>query len=171
MPKIDQHKKSLFSSLKKKKSNAQLLEAYLARCMSARIGTCSLFRDFLSVQRDEDRVISKQIVCQLVAQHQLVTPHHLKRKRASTTTDYNHHQQKKLMLAESSLPPSPPSSISITEFPEYRHDSGLSCSIKQDDCSMDDYHDTIHNYQLIKVLGKGATGKVKTTTVLPLFVY
>lgn len=76
------------------------------------------------------------------------------------------------MLAESStLPPSPPPSsshISMTEFPEYRHDSGLSsCSSSHSNLLLVDQkkennysHDTINNYQLIKVLGKGATGKV-----------
>lgn len=88
------------------------------------------------------------------------------------------------------LPPSPPSSISITQFPDYhdRHDSGLTESIDDEmmcssilppepsssttaDMDQDFYYDenepikdnsndTINDYQLIKVLGKGATGKV-----------
>jgi hypothetical protein len=121
------------------------------------LGRSSLLRDFLSAQRDEDRIISKQAVNQLVAHHQVtqIPPITMSKKRKRF---------------DSSLPPSPP--ISITQFPEYeRRDSGLTCSsikeaglcssfiLPQEDLQQE-YKHTINDYQLIKVLGKGATGKV-----------
>lgn len=195
MPKLteDNSKKSLLNTFKKKKkSNSQLLEIYLSKCLSTVIGRSSLFRDFLSAQRDEDRVISKVQVRQLVAQHE-VSPNSiviepmasLKRKRSMCQ------QQQQ----QQELPPSPPSSISMTQFPDYHdcHDSGLTDSIDDEMmCSLilppeppntavgmqqDFYYDenepvinnnndTINDYQLIKVLGKGATGKVIYTLIL-----
>lgn len=128
------------------------------------MGRSSLLRDFLSAQRDEDRIISKQVVNQLVAHHHQVT-------QISPIT-----MSKKRKRFDSSLPPSP---ISITQFPEYeRRDSGLTCSsikdiglcssfilpkedlLQQQEERFVEYKNTIHDYQLIKVLGKGATGKV-----------
>ncbi|KAL9556182.1 hypothetical protein MBANPS3_001976 [Mucor bainieri] len=184
LPKLteDYSKKSILNTFKKKKkSNSQLIETYLSKCLSSVIGRSSLFRDFLAAQRDEDRVISKVQVRQLVAQHEVsqntvaIEPMaSLKRKRSVCQ------QQKE-------LPPSPPSSISITQFPDYhdRHDSGLTESVDDEMmCSSilppepatttvdqdfyydenepikDNNNDTINDYQLIKVLGKGATGKV-----------
>lgn len=174
--------KKLFSSMKKKKSNSELLEQYLYRCIYSPIGYSSLFRDFLSAQRDEDRVISKVTVRQLVAQHHTVaqdievlmtSPSSITRKRSID----NNKCQESVML-----PPSPPSSISIdtdipaamdesmTHFPEYCHDSKLNttssiCDFDEDMiCSVSinpqQPADRIDDFQLIKVLGKGATGKV-----------
>lgn len=168
-------KSSLFSSIKNKKkkkstnkkSNSELLEHYLYNCILGQIGYSSLFRDFLSAQRDEDRIITKVSVRQLVAQHVtspsplspatfasssqqqndlLMTPppshSNLKRKRSDTSSKCQQQEQPNDCLVV--LPPSPPSSISITpslslnrlsitQFPEYRHDSGLTSSLYNDD--------------------------------------
>lgn len=187
-------KRSLFS-LKKKKPNSTLLEQYLYRCIHGRIGCSSLFRDFLSAQRDEDRIISKIAVRQLVAQHVtqnssheqsqdvllMTPPHTLKRKRANTSCHQPSHYDVK-------LPPSPPSSISVTSIPlitqqliGHNYDNGLTrssyndydlmmCSSDTDDgnsINTDNKH--INDYQLIKVLGQGAAGKVINTIYL-LFI-
>jgi hypothetical protein len=214
--------RSLFSSMKKKrktKSNSELLEQYLHSCILSHIGYSSLFRDFLSAQRDEDRIISKVTVRQLVAHHVthapqqeenallMTPPQTLKRKRSDSKCQQEQPQQS---TSNAILPPSPPSSISITslpdllttrststtQFPEYRHDSGLTSSLYNDDdmmmCSSilgqqeeqqiyrqyqkeqqqqqnvvaDNNKNTINDFQLIKVLGKGATGKVNNMTLL-----
>lgn len=189
LPKLteDNSRKSLLKTFKKKKkANSQIIETYLSKCLSSVIGRSSLFRDFLTAQRDEDRVISKVQVRQLVAQHEVsqntvaIEPMaSLKRKRSMCQ------QQQQ----QQELPPSPPSSISMTQFPDYhdRHDSGLTESIDDEmmcssilppepsatDMDQDFYYDenvpitnnnndTINDYQLIKVLGKGATGKVNS---------
>ncbi|KAI9483494.1 MAG: kinase-like domain-containing protein [Benjaminiella poitrasii] len=93
-----------------KKTNSELLEVYLYQCLKSTIGRSSLFRDFLSVQREEDRIISKSVVRQLVAQQ-----HHLKQQDAEIYT------------------------ITTTNTNKIH---------------------SIQDYELIKVLGKGATGKV-----------
>ncbi|KAI9252202.1 kinase-like domain-containing protein, partial [Helicostylum pulchrum] len=103
-------KRSLFS-IKKRKSNVKLLETYLCRCINSPIGHSSLFRDFLSAQRDEDKVISKTLVQKLVVHH-------------CTQTE--------------------PQTDDVT--PTYSISSSSPAAL--------------NDFQLIKVLGKGATGKV-----------
>lgn len=169
----------------KKKSNTELLEQYLHRCIHGLIGSSSLFRDFLSAQRDEDRIISKVTVRQLVAQHVvqasspeqhqdpllMTPPHTLKRKRANTSCQQLSH-------SDVTLPPSPPSSISITSIPlikkqlhAYNYDNEstphsynmlnlIMCDSDSEDESSIENHKTVNDYQLIKVLGQGAAGKV-----------
>jgi hypothetical protein len=189
----DNSKKSLLNTFKKKKkSNSQLLEIYLSKCLSTVIGKSSLFRDFLSAQRDEDRVISKVQVRQLVAQHEVSQNNVVIEPMASLKRKRSMCQQQQ---QQQELPPSPPSSISITQFPDYydRRDSGLTESIDDEMmCSLilppeptntavemqqdfyfdknepttNNNNDTINNYQLIKVLGKGATGKVLHILIL-----
>ncbi|KAI7907811.1 kinase-like domain-containing protein, partial [Cokeromyces recurvatus] len=127
---------------KKKKTNSELLEAYLYQCLKGTIGRSSLFRDFLSIQRDEDRIISKSAVRQLVSQQH----HHVSQSSSI------HHEKR--ILCES-LPPSPPSSISITQFPDYQED----CPDRQHEI-IPKKSKSIQDYQFINVLGKGATGKV-----------
>ncbi|KAI9264765.1 kinase-like domain-containing protein [Sporodiniella umbellata] len=115
LPKLKSAKKTLGSlfAYKKGKENSELLQEYLYQSSLIDIGRTSLFRDFLSVQREEDRVISKTEKCQ---QQSIVQPTMtLKRKRSF----YDSKQSKR------------PSAI-----------------------------ETIQQFELIKVLGKGATGKV-----------
>ncbi|RCH97103.1 hypothetical protein CU098_009268 [Rhizopus stolonifer] len=151
LPKLEHvgKKKNLFASLKKKmKTSARRIENYLRHSLSTPIGKTSLFRDFLSAQRDEDRVISKTIVRQMVTQHHPVTHN-----------------------TSPSLPPSPPPSSNpccdsiLKDFkdeslmlePELSEEEDLMCSSilgKQQN------YDRMDDFELIKVLGKGATGKV-----------
>ncbi|KAI8344873.1 kinase-like domain-containing protein, partial [Choanephora cucurbitarum] len=151
----------LFGSLKKKKkTSAERLERYLRHALTHSIGKTSLFRDFLSAQREEDRVIPKDVV------HQLVTQHH--------TT-----------VTQPSLPPSPPPSkhkdemlTSYSVFQDFIEDGWLDSrqederEEREDEMSLLDdpmcssilgqerYRDRIDDFELIQVLGKGATGKV-----------
>lgn len=156
-----------FHLKKKKKTNAQRLESYLYHYLHhSPLGRSSLLRDFLSAQRDEDRIISKHAVNQLVAHNHQVTQMSpitmsKKRKRFDST------------VSSDILPPSPP--VSTTQFPEFeRRDSLLTCSsikdtglcpsftLPQEEQAVYavEYKNTINDFQLIKVLGKGATGKV-----------
>ncbi|KAI8371044.1 kinase-like domain-containing protein [Blakeslea trispora] len=158
LPKVEQQKKKknhLFGSLKKKKkTSAERLERYLRHALTHPIGKTSLFRDFLSAQREEDRVIPKDIVRQMVTQHH--------------TTMVTQHL---------SLPPSPPLSkqeempVTYSVFQDFIEDfdqNDLNPSTLLDDpmCSsilgQEEYElkDRIRDFELLKVLGKGATGKV-----------
>ncbi|ORE02235.1 kinase-like protein [Rhizopus microsporus var. microsporus] len=132
--------RSLFT-LKKRKTNAERLQAYLNQSI-VHIAQCSLLREFLSVQRDEDRMISKQShgshsnnshhkSC-TVAQPSIMTPPHTLKRKSSF---YDVRQCKRLVA-----PPSPPTTISSI----VHHDDAVH----------------IDQFELIKVLGKGATGKV-----------
>ncbi|KAI8088165.1 kinase-like domain-containing protein [Thamnidium elegans] len=164
-------KRSLFS-IKKRKSNAKLLENYLYQCINNRIGHSSLFRDFLSAQRDEDKVISKSSVHKLVVQHVTRTNSH--EQPVHVTPAYNTHSCQHDRFSPLSSPPSSFSDHSsavslhnsIADFPDYGYHSNLtsqdivcsSMSEQEDEkCSSPS---AIHDFQLIKVLGKGATGKV-----------
>lgn len=158
--KLKKKKSLFFNSMKKsKKSNSQLLEHYIFRCIHSQIGYSSLFRDFLSAQRDEDRIISKLTVRQLVAQHHVT-------------------QEDKIEVIDNH-----PSIIrrhqSMTQFPEYNSQEEEIQEADDDVSEFDSYtssiysqhqdmypiqsttkDDRIDDFQLIKVLGKGATGKV-----------
>ncbi|KAG0761808.1 hypothetical protein G6F62_005075 [Rhizopus arrhizus] len=95
----------------KKKTNTELLQDYLYQSISTPIGKSSLFKDFLSVQRHEDRLILKK-----GHQPSIAVQPTLKRKRSF----YDVRQTKRPAL--------------------------------------NDYD--IQQFESIKVLGKGATGKV-----------
>ncbi|KAG0755694.1 hypothetical protein G6F57_007103 [Rhizopus arrhizus] len=101
-----------FYELDSLKNNSELLQDYLVQSTSRMIGKSSLFKDFLSAQRDEDRRISRY-----QQKQQVVVQPTLKRKRSF----YDARQNKR------SLGLGPPA---------------------------------INQFELIKVLGKGATGKV-----------
>lgn len=119
---------------------------------------------------------------------QLVAQHEVSQNTAAIEPMAPLKRKRSVCQQQQELPPSPPSSISITQFPDYydRHDSGLTESIDDEMmCSSilppeppatemdqeffydenepikDNNNDTINDYQLIKVLGKGATGKVR----------
>ncbi|GAA5816174.1 hypothetical protein MFLAVUS_009700 [Mucor flavus] len=165
-------KKPLFS-IKKRKSNAKLLETYLVRCINSPIGHSSLFRDFLSAQRDEDKVASKSSIEKLVVHHftqtepveqemdGVVTPARSVTNQTSTSSSCQQYRY---------YPPSPPLSTSnvntsAAEFPDNGHHSNLMVysSIIEQEEEEEEKRSTpaaLKDYQLIKVLGKGATGKV-----------
>lgn len=168
-------KKSLFS-IKKRKSNVKILENYLHRCINSPIGHSSLFRDFLSAQRDEDKVISKNSVHKLVVQHVTQTNSHEQDLQVTPTYTINS-QKSSSCQQDRFLPPSPPSSFSnqsthsfdnsVVGFPDYGYHSNLTsqemvCSsiIERDENEKCSSSAAINDFQLIKVLGKGATGKV-----------
>lgn len=179
-------KKPLFS-LKKRKPNAKLLETYLMRCINSPIGHSSLFRDFLSAQRDEDKVVSKISVEKLVVDHftqtepvekdGVVTP---ARSVASPMSISSSSSSSSSCQQYRYYPPSPPTSTSYVnasaaEFPDSNLSSNnmmYSSIIEQKEQEEEEEEEeeqkgstpaALKDYQLIKVLGKGATGKVKHT--------
>ncbi|CAO3694970.1 unnamed protein product [Rhizopus stolonifer] len=116
LPKLKSAKKtfgSLFFTYRK--GNSELLQEYLNQSNAKNIGKSSLFRDFLSVQREEDRAILKTERHQQQQQPIVQPVMTLKRKRSF----YDAKQSKRLVAK-----------------------------------------DTVKQFELIKVLGKGATGKV-----------
>jgi hypothetical protein len=59
-----------------KKNNSDNIERYLRHCVhDLNIQTCSLFKEFLQPQRDEDNVIPKQVVQSYVQQESLIVDH------------------------------------------------------------------------------------------------
>lgn len=59
--------RNLFAQLKSSKSNSEKIEWYMRRCaLDPVISKSSLFRDFLSVQREEDSAAEKEILQQFV---------------------------------------------------------------------------------------------------------
>ncbi|KAG1563465.1 hypothetical protein G6F49_000035 [Rhizopus delemar] len=112
LPKLNKKLSTLRSLFDyKKKTNTELLQDYLYRSISTPIGKSSLFKDFLSIQRHEDRLMLKK-----GHQPSIAVQPTLKRKGSF----YDVRQTKRLAL--------------------------------------NDYD--IQQFESIKVLGKGATGKV-----------
>lgn len=137
----------------KRKSNSSLLEKYLARSIHSLIGQSSLFRDFLSAQREEDRVISKNKVRQLVKKHvapevrsdEVVTP-------PPTLNGDTCCQQQQVYV---DLPVYQTHLAPLDDEEESDQDDILCCSHQTKE-----KHPSVSHFELLKVLGKGATGKV-----------
>ncbi|KAI9339119.1 kinase-like domain-containing protein [Pilaira anomala] len=151
----------------KRKSNSNLIEKYLTRSIHSLIGQSSLFRDFLSAQREEDTVISKNTVRQLVKKHvapvvrsdEVVTPPHTlngdtsiicqQQQQQLLPSSANSHAYADLPVYQTHLAPL------VDDDEESYHDDIIRCSYQTKD-----KHPAVSNFDLIKVLGKGASGKV-----------
>ncbi|KAI8065699.1 kinase-like domain-containing protein [Gongronella butleri] len=97
--------RGLFLSLKERqRSNSEKIEAYLRHCFKdPSVRQSTLFRDFLSAQRDEDRVTSLSLVHSLLRQH--------------------HHDQlhDSILPASDKTPPMPPRHLHHAHHPTHHH--------------------------------------------------
>ncbi|KAG0179310.1 hypothetical protein DFQ28_003020 [Apophysomyces sp. BC1034] len=172
---------SRMSKLKSQRSNCEKIENYLRRCaLDPVISRSTLFRDFLSVQRDEDSVSSKAVVESYV--HQRV----IEEERSRVCENFSLTSLDPSVRRTSSLRPASTLSVSssssssrssmhsirsiamsdsqiylgrIAEEEEPRR-----MSLTDDDEKNDERSSrrkiTIQDFQFIKVLGKGCMGKV-----------
>ena len=153
-----------FSRKSTQKSNSDKIERYLRHCVNdSNIKTCSLFKEFLQPQRDEDYVIPKDVVHSYVEQQSSLVidqpPLFINSRREITPPADNVTEENDSILNSSSISftsfPSPISNGSHTQqqqtsaFPNANNSSIFS-----------DYLVTIQDFQLIKVIGRGCMGKV-----------
>lgn len=162
MPKliVDQHhhglKKKLLSHLVSKYSsgsNAYNLEIYLRYCMNdATVKSCSLFKEFLQPQREEDNAIPKNIIQSIVNESII-----------------QHQQQQQ----QQESPPPTLTLVSSTNTKKPTLDPILISNTTLDYSSSSfssSHHQsvTIQDFQFIKVIGRGCMGKVSHIT--PFFI-
>jgi hypothetical protein len=155
---------------------------YLRRCTLTSIGRSSLFHDFLSAQREEDRVISKLSVDQLVAHHVVTqapsVARTIKRKdpfcHNSNPTESDGSTASTLLSSAPSITDETAPS-SFTQDLRSNDDDSICFSVKLDELppvpEESCHSTTIEDFQLIKVLGKGATGKVVFIRICKSFEY
>ncbi|KAI8086168.1 kinase-like domain-containing protein, partial [Halteromyces radiatus] len=128
------------------RSNSEKVEIYLRRCATDPfISKSSLFRDFLSAQRDEDRVAPLALVHTLVHQHQQQQQHNAS------------------LLHDSILPDVGRLDISTQDDVEGDNsgDEEILNTSSVDFIGGDSRNRiSIQDFQFIKVLGKGCMGKV-----------
>ncbi|KAI7849034.1 kinase-like domain-containing protein [Circinella umbellata] len=123
-----------------KKSNADKIEKYLQRCFDHPIvSISSLLRDFLSVQRDEDKLLPCQQQQQQQQQSTLVTTQPITATGSINTTL---------------------SRTSISEKSSYQHHIIASTPPPVPSLILQNSPPSIQDYDLLKVLGKGCMGKV-----------
>ncbi|KAI8381069.1 kinase-like domain-containing protein [Radiomyces spectabilis] len=173
-------------SNKYQKSNSEKIEIYLRRCaLDPVIGRSSLLRDFLSAQRDEDRVASKQLI-QSYVHRQLIenernqmmcdftlsppssrTPSVISMQSIQpqhsnfTSSVYRGRRSSSISLSSISSNHSV-LSIAMSDSHVYRHRRASELEDPMPDSSHQ-HHDgkiSIQDFQFIKVLGKGCMGKV-----------
>ncbi|KAI7875696.1 kinase-like protein [Lichtheimia hyalospora FSU 10163] len=147
---------SRLSSLRYTKSNSQKIESYLRRCaLHPTVGRSSLLRDFLSAQRNEDKILPlHSILEEIQADHQ--------------------ENQRRMSQEQHYISPDP-RDIPDALIPEKQYSSSV--IINADDDDDDDRISNmsimttpveqpqeekicIHDFNLIKVLGGGCMGKV-----------
>ncbi|KAG2182348.1 hypothetical protein INT43_007278 [Umbelopsis isabellina] len=169
--------RNLFAQLKSSKSNSEKIEWYMRRCaLDPVISKSSLFRDFLSVQREEDSAAEKEILQQFVnmqatlsteqqqspvldsvtsedAQVPDVTPVPVSSSRriarGSKVADDTHYRKVSSSLSTLSENPG----ISLADLAKRQKRLPTQQQIRKEATSIQDF-------QLIKVLGKGCMGKV-----------
>ncbi|KAG2211933.1 hypothetical protein INT47_004620 [Mucor saturninus] len=121
-----------FSHKSTQKSNSDNIERYLRHCVNdLNIQSCSLFKEFLQAQREEDNVIPKHIIESYVQQEASIIPAPEATPSPDTTTQDDD---------------------SYTSFPSnvINPTSQVSSELPA----------TIQDFQLIKVIGRGCMGKV-----------
>lgn len=167
-----------------KKSNADNLELFLYRCLNdSSIRSCSLLKEFLQPQREEDHIIPKQEV-QSYVQLQCINQGELR----NNDVDYEEEEEEEEAIAEeegaavstphleatrqidadivSSIHPH--STISPSDLRPMTESSVASSSSISSRAPV-----TIQDFQLIKVIGRGCMGKVPyflNYTYLPLLI-
>jgi hypothetical protein len=159
-------KKILYSFSKKsrhlRKSNSDRLERYLRDCINdPNIQSCSLFKEFLQPQREEDSAVLKQMVQSYVEQQQQQQDASREIVDCGPTPppDEAIIADERSFLSYSSfssrIQPATPQPI-----PTYSSSSSSS-QLKDDMISLSsDEPVTIQDFQLIKVIGRGCMGKV-----------
>lgn len=154
----------------RRRPNSEKLEAYLQRCATDPVvGRSSLLRDFLSKQRPEDKIASKEMIQSYVD------------RQVALSNDAQRASMEEQQPSSSSIMSSSTTSSSFRHSDDYyapRQSSSLSSpvAVEEDNPShaageeednmmvVDDHHrrrvPTIQDYQFLKVLGKGCMGKV-----------
>lgn len=164
-----------------RKSNSDNIERYLRHCVNdLSIQSCSLFKEFLQPQRDEDNVIPKEMVQSFVeeqhvsmlnaidnssnnnlSQHRDIDstcgPTPPPDKQQELTPPPEHDDTSFLSYSSFSIPP-PPSQPPQSSIPPQRDLSDTSDITSSSFSS--DIPVTIQDFQLIKVIGRGCMGKV-----------
>ncbi|KAJ2964203.1 hypothetical protein NQZ79_g780 [Umbelopsis isabellina] len=169
--------RNLFAQLKSQKSNSEKIEWYMRRCaLDPIISKSSLFRDFLSVQREEDSAAEKEVLQQFVnmqatlsteqqqspvldsvtsedAQVPDVTPVPVSgsRRIARGSRVADDALYRKVSSSLSTLSENP--GISLADLAKRQKRLSAQQQIRKEATSIQDF-------QLIKVLGKGCMGKV-----------
>ncbi|GAB5591604.1 hypothetical protein Unana1_06504 [Umbelopsis nana] len=170
--------RNLFAQLKSQKSNSEKIESYMRRCvLDPTICNSSLFRDFLSVQREEDCAAAKEAVQQFVnmqatiaheqtqpvasvtSQGAQVVPD-VRSVASSSNTNRRSHQSRSVgdshfRLANSSLGTlSENPGISLADLAKRQKRLPIQNHVRTKEST------SIQDFQFIKVLGKGCMGKV-----------
>lgn len=134
--------KKIFHTLSsKKQSNADKLELYLHRCLNdANIQSCSLLKEFLQPQREEDHIVPKHQVCE------------------QQSMDNNHRHDNTLLTVPRQVIQSQLSDLSsvrdVSTFDLQQSKESIA-SVLSSHLPV-----TIQDFQFIKVIGRGCMGKV-----------
>lgn len=133
-----------FSHKSTQKSNSDNIERYLRHCVNdLNIQSCSLFKEFLQPQREEDNVIPKHVIESYVQQaSSLIVDQPITPSSDTTTQDDD----------------------SYTSFPSHIMNNPITSEIP-------DLPATIQDFQLIKVIGRGCMGKVSLDMCVALFYF
>ncbi|KAL7315638.1 hypothetical protein PS15m_004831 [Mucor circinelloides] len=164
-----------------RKSNSDNIERYLRHCVNdLSIQSCSLFKEFLQPQRDEDNVIPKEMVQSFVEEQHVsmlndvdnISNNNLSQHRDVDTTcgptpppdkqqeltpPPERDDTSFLSYSSFSIPP-PSSQLPQSSVPPQRELSDTSDITSSSFSS--DIPVTIQDFQLIKVIGRGCMGKV-----------
>ncbi|KAG1054032.1 hypothetical protein G6F43_003934 [Rhizopus delemar] len=134
--------KKIFHTLSsKKQSNADKLELYLHRCLNdVNIQSCSLLKEFLQPQREEDHIVPKHQVCE------------------QQSMDNNHRHDNTLLTVPRQVIQSQLSDLSsvrdVSTFDLQQSKESIA-SVLSSHLPV-----TIQDFQFIKVIGRGCMGKV-----------
>lgn len=156
----EQSLKKKFLNLAKKtrysSSNSDNLERYLRHCVDdPNIHSCSLFKEFLQPQRDEDNIVPKQTIQSIVQEQSMIESNILKKRE--------------IIGASGPTPPPdeecPSSVLSFTSITSRIEPIPRPPTISDgsDITASTDQTATIQDFQLIKVIGRGCMGKVSAT--------
>lgn len=161
-----------FSQKMTQKSNSDNIERYLRHCVNdLNIRACSLFKEFLQPQRDEDNIIPKEVVHSYVQQQQLMNEEQHNNNNNTREIISNPNTTINTVTEEESMMNSPsisytsfPSNISNNTQPPPQQQQQLQESYIDQDMNSSSISSnspvTIQDFQLIKVIGRGCMGKV-----------
>lgn len=162
-----------FSQKMTQKSNSDNIERYLRHCVNdLNIRACSLFKEFLQPQRDEDNVIPKEVVHSYVQQQQQLMDEEQHNTSTNNTREVisNPNTTINTVTEEESRLNSPsisytsfPSNISNNTQPPQHQESYIDQDMNSSSISSNSPV-TIQDFQLIKVIGRGCMGKVSFKT-------
>lgn len=140
-----------FSHKSTQKSNSDNIERYLRHCVNdLNIQSCSLFKEFLQAQREEDNVIPKHLIESYVQQEASILP---------------------TPVPVSVPAPEPTPSPDTTTQDDDSYTSFPSNVINPTSEISSELPATIQDFQLIKVIGRGCMGKVSLDMCVALFYF